>query len=174
MKNVNRLFAMLLTVCFVVFAIVQIHYVGAATTRNFTLYGSISNPAGWGFTEGNLTSPGPLIEVEQGDTVNLTLISKDGAPHRFWLSYTNGSSPQQGDPLSPDFSTTVNYNFTVTNAIGTYRYECAIHDSAMYGYLKVVPTGTIPEFQPAIMLAMLVAGTMIAAFVYKGKKQIGH
>ncbi|HXX88413.1 MAG TPA: hypothetical protein VEH86_08220 [Candidatus Acidoferrum sp.] len=175
MKKVKRLFTVLLAVCFVGYATLQICDVEAATTRNFTLYGSISSPAGWGFTSGNITSPGPLIEVEQGDTVNLTLISKDGFTHRFWLSYTNSSSPQTGDPQSPDFSNApVDYSFIVTNTVGTYRYECAIHDSTMYGYLKVVPTGTIPEFQPPIMLAMFFAGTMITLLIHKKRKKIDN
>jgi hypothetical protein len=64
------------------------------TTRNFTLYGSFSR--GWGFTATSISSPGPTIVVQQGDTVNLTLISADGVTHNFFVSYTNTSSPKPG------------------------------------------------------------------------------
>jgi hypothetical protein len=42
----------------------------------------------------------------------------------------------------------------------------------MWGYFKVVPTGTIPEFQPLIMLTLLVAGTIVAVLAYKRKPKI--
>jgi hypothetical protein len=86
----------------VVVSTVQIHAAMAATTRSFTLYGNASG--GWGLTATSITSPGSAIKVEQGDDVNLTLISSDGLEHRFFVSYTNNSSPGTGDPESPRFS----------------------------------------------------------------------
>jgi hypothetical protein len=41
----------------------------------------------------------------------------------------------------------------------------------MWGYLQIVPTGTIPEFQPLIMLSLLAAVTAAAALAYKRKGQ---
>jgi len=41
----------------------------------------------------------------------------------------------------------------------------------MWGYFKVVPTGTIPEFHPLIMLTLFIAGTA-AALVCRRKQQI--
>lgn len=151
----------------------QIHSAKGATTRNVTLYGSYSQ--GWGFTASNITNPGPPIVVEQGDTVNLTLISNDGTysnPHKFFISYTNVSSPNATEPQSSDFTTTLNYQFVATNTVGTYTYGCVHHFSTMHGYFQVVPTGTIPEFQPLIMLSLLVASTAVAALVYRRKRQI--
>jgi FtsP/CotA-like multicopper oxidase with cupredoxin domain len=148
----------------------QIHSAKGATTRNFTLYGAYTS--GWGFTAATITSPGPTIMVEQGDTVNLTLISNDGFTHRFFVSYTNTTSPTTGDPESADFSGSVNLTFVASNAIGTYEYRCAIHFQVMWGYFKVVPTGTIPEFQPLIMLSVLIASSAVAALVYRRKRQI--
>jgi FtsP/CotA-like multicopper oxidase with cupredoxin domain len=160
----------LLTLFLLASATAQICSVKATSTRTFTLYGAY--PQGWGFTATNITSPGPTIVVEQGDTVNMTLTSHDGSPHQFWVIYTNGSStPQSGDPLSAQFSGTVNYSFVATNAVGTYEYECLIHKGPMYGYFKVVPTGTIPEFQPLVMLSLLAAGTLVAALAYKRKRE---
>jgi len=164
------LLAALLTIFLLAPATAQICNVKAATTRNFTLYGAASQ--GWGSTTTNITSPGPTIVVEQGDTVNMTLTSKDGLPHRFWVIYTNGSStPQTNDPLSASFTGTVNFSFVANNTVGTYKYECLIHDGPMYGYFKVVPTGTIPEFQPLVMLSLLAVGTLVAALAYKRKRE---
>jgi len=177
MRSVNnmktkRLLAITLVIFLAAFvAATQINGAKAATTRNFTLYGNYQK--GWGFTPTTITSPGPTIVVEQGDTVNLTLISNDRITHRFFVSYTNASSANSTEPQSSDFSTTLNYEFVATNAVGTYTYGCYYHYSfGMYGYFQVVPTGTIPEFQPLIMLSLLVASTVVAALVYRRRRQI--
>jgi len=140
----------------------QVNSTEAATTRYFTLYGAATQ--GWGFTNTSISSPGPPITVEQGDTVNVTLISYDGAPHQFFVSYTNALSPSSGDPESAVFSGTTNFQFVATNTTGTYTYRCAIHPSVMYGSFKVVQTGTIPEFQPMAMLVLLLlsAGIVVS------------
>lgn len=169
--NVKWLFAAILAVLLVVVATAQIRNAKAATTRNFTLYGSYTQ--GWGSTAANITSPGPTIVVEQGDTVNLTLINNDGVgvTHKFFVSYTDTPSPNASDPQSPDFTSTVNYQFVASNTVGTYKYYCAFHPDLMWGYFQVVPTGAIPEFQPLIMLSLLVASTAVAALAYKRKRQ---
>jgi hypothetical protein len=148
-------------------ATTQIHYTKAATTRNITLYGSYAQ--GWSFTT-SITNHGPLIVVEQGDTVNLTLISEDsGIQHKFFVSYANASLPNSTDPQS-SFTTTAYYQFVASNTVGTFKYGCANHPTVMWGYFQVVPTGTIPEFQPLIMLSLLVASTAVAALVYRRKR----
>ena len=149
----------------------HIHNAKGATTRNITLYGSYTQ--GWGLTAANITSPGPTIIVEQGDTVNLTLISNDGVTHRFFVSYTNASSANSTEPQSSDFTTTLNYQFIATNNVGTYTYGCIYHYSmGMKGDFQVVLTGTIPEFQPLIMLSLFVASAAVAALVFKRKRKI--
>jgi FtsP/CotA-like multicopper oxidase with cupredoxin domain len=145
-----------------------IHSAKAATTRSFTLYGGYLQ--GWGFTSSGITSPGPTIVVEQGDTVNLTLISSDGITHRFFVSYTNSSSPSSGDPESSDFSGTINFQFVASSTVGTYTYYCYHHPNVMYGTFRVVPTGTIPEFQPLMLLSLLVASTAVVALAYRRKR----
>jgi plastocyanin len=147
----------------------QIRDVKASTTWNFTLYGSAT--LGWGFTSASMSSPGPKIVVDQGDTVNLTLISSDGVNHEFFVSYTNASSPSSGDPESPEFSGTVNYQFVASNTTGTYEYRCAFHPDVMWGYFQIVQTGAIPEFQPVTMMLLLVASTIFAALIYKRKRR---
>jgi len=138
------------------------------TARNFTLYGAFSD--GWGFTATSISSPGPTIVVEQGDTVNLTLISKDGVTHNFFVSYTNTSSPSTGDPKSDDFSSTTNFQFIATTNIGTYKYYCFYHSAMMWGYFQVIQSGTIPEFQPLTMLSLLVIITVVTALAYRRKR----
>ena len=173
MRNVKNMKAKwLLALMLAVFlaasvAATQIYGAKAATTRSFTLYGDYVR--GWGSTASSISSPGPIIVVEQGDTVNLTLISNDGITHRFFVSYTNSSSPSSGDPDSLDFSGSTSFQFAATNTVGTYTYYCAHHTGTMYGTFRVVPTGTIPEFQPLMMLSLLVAVTAVAALVYRRK-----
>jgi FtsP/CotA-like multicopper oxidase with cupredoxin domain len=175
MKNMNpkKLFPTLLIAVLVAVAASQIYSVKAATTRDFTLYGSYSQ--GWGFTASSITSPGPTIVVEQGDTVNLTLINTDGIyanPHRFFVSYTNASSANSTEPQSSDFTTTSNYQFVATNTVGTYTYGCLYHyDMGMKGSFQIVPTGTIPEFPSVALLSLLVAGTTGVALVHRRKRQ---
>jgi heme/copper-type cytochrome/quinol oxidase subunit 2 len=148
---------------------VQVHDVEATTTLNFTLYGDAMQ--GWGFTSISITSPGPTITVEQGDTVNLTLISADGVAHQFFVSYTNSSTLSSGDPESAVFSGTTNFQFVATNTTGTYTYYCSIHPSVMYGYFEVVQTSAISEFQPFAMLTFLFLGTGIVALVRRKTRQ---
>jgi len=178
MRSVNKVKTKwLLATTLVVFlaalvATTQIHGAKAATIRSFTLYGAYLQ--GWGFTATSISSPGPTIVVEQGDTINLTLISNDvGITHRFFVSYTNASSANSTEPQSSDFTNTLSYQFVATNTVGTYTYGCYYHYSlGMKGYFQVVPTGTIPEFQPLIMLSVLVASSAVAALVYRRKRQI--
>lgn len=164
-------FATVLTILFVAFVMTQVLNAGAVTTRNFTLYGSYVQ-GGWGFTSSNITSPGPMLVVEQGDTVNLTLISNDGNTHHFFVSYTNATTPGTGDPQSQDFSSMTTYSFNATNTVGTYTYRCYYHPNLMWGYLRVVTTGSIPEFQPLAMLLLSIVGVGIATLARKRRRQI--
>lgn len=110
------------------------------------------------------------MNVQQGDTVNLTLTSSDGLTHRFFVSYTNASSPISGEPQSSDFNSTVNYQFVATSTVGTYTYRCYYHSTFMWGYFRVVPTGTIPEFEPSIILLLLIGCTLVAILTHKKGK----
>jgi FtsP/CotA-like multicopper oxidase with cupredoxin domain len=168
----RTLWATVFVVFFVAVVTTQVYNVKAATTHSFTLYGT--SAGGWGSTPDSISSPGPPIVVEQGDNVNLTLISNDGLTHKFFVSYTNNSSPNPGDPESADFSGTTRFQFVASDTVGTYTYHCTYHPTVMWGYFKVVPTGSIPtpEFQPLIMISLLVASTLIAALAYKRKRQV--
>jgi hypothetical protein len=112
-----------------------------------------------------------MIVVEQGDTVNLTLTSNDGYTHHFFVSYANATTPGTGDPQSRDFSGMVNYSFNATNTVGTYTYHCYYHPDLMWGYFRVVPTGSIPEFQPLTILLLSIVGIGIATLARKRRRQ---
>jgi FtsP/CotA-like multicopper oxidase with cupredoxin domain len=151
-------------------AATQIQNARAATTRSFTLYGTFNG--GWGFNS-SVSSPGPTITVEQGDTVNLTLISADGITHRFFLSYTNSTSPTSSDNESQDFSGTTNFQFVAGTVVGTYEYRCAHHPDVMWGYFEIVPTGTlVPEFEPLMILSTLIAVSTVFAVSLRIKRKV--
>ncbi len=144
----------------------------AVQTRNFTLYvrdNQMKLPDGkityvFGYTadpKGKAQVPGPVLSVNEGDTVNLTLINdkdptktpfnKDGDGHTVHLHGLDLPSAMDGDPMTaPDGhavlpGTRYTYHF-VANHAGTYYYHC--HQEAaehiqmgMYGALVVHPRG---------------------------------
>jgi len=88
---------------------------------NVHLFGSATK--GWGFTKDNITSPGPTIFVKEGDLVNLTLTSVDGARHNFFIDYDRDTNPSNYEPTSPSFKTTTNYQFDAL-VPGNFTYYC--------------------------------------------------
>jgi plastocyanin len=112
--------------------------VATGAVRSFTLYGSALS--GWGFGANNTTNPGPHLAVQYGDTVQLTLISLDGATvnHNWFIDYTNTSVPSSGEPSSPTFSqgNSIVWNFTA-NRVGTFVYRCEVHPSSMMGLITI-------------------------------------
>ena len=105
------------------FSIVELGLFGSATL-------------GWGFTPGNITSPGPVITANQGDRVILTLTSQDSLLHNFFVDYNGDMTPNTDEPKSPDFITTTEYVFTV-NTIGSFTYYCQYNKISMYGTFVV-------------------------------------
>ncbi len=107
-------------------------------TVNYTLFGSAFS--GWGFGQNNTTNPGPHLFVTYGDTVQLTLISTDGAAvkHNWFIDYDNNSAPNGAEPSSPTFSagSAIVWNFTA-DRIGTYVYRCEVHPSGMTGLITI-------------------------------------
>jgi hypothetical protein len=92
---------------------------------------------GWGLTADSITSPGPAIVVRNGDVINLTLTSSDSLPHRFYVDYNGDQAPSLGEPASPTFQDTINYQF-VANTTGTFTYYCSIHPGTMHGAFTVL------------------------------------
>jgi len=141
-------------------------------TRNFTLYvrsTTIKTPDGqkifsFGYTDdpkGPAKIPGPPIVVDQGDTVNLTLVNDQdptktaynttGDGHTIHLHGLDLPSAMDGDPMTAPGGhavmqgTKYTYHF-VAQQPGTYWYHC--HESAaehvqmgMYGAFIIRPRG---------------------------------
>jgi hypothetical protein len=111
-------------------------------TVNIALFGSTGK--GWGFTQNNITSPGPMIRVKQWEVVNLTLTSSDAVRHNFFVDYDNNSVPSYGEPTSPDFpgppywDVTINHQF-VANTVGVFKYYCEYDEAEMFGDFIVEP-----------------------------------
>jgi plastocyanin len=109
---------------------------------NFHLFGSATN--GWGFDYDNITSPGPTLTVKKGDIVNMTLTTRDGLVHNFFVDYDGDTYPDQGEPISPDFPQapyyewTINYQFTA-DTLGNFPYYCKYEQSVMFGTFVVLP-----------------------------------
>jgi len=115
-----------------------------------TLFGRVIAPAGWGTTQTTVTSPGPTIIVNAGQTSSIQLGSADGAGHNWAIDYNNacttaGCTTMAGDPISPMFSTTtlLNFTFTPTTKAGNYTYWCFIHFGAMHGTIQIKQQGTL-------------------------------
>lgn len=141
-------------------------------TRNFTLYvrdTTLKLPDGkeiyaFGYTDnpnGPAQIPGPTLTVNEGDTVNLTLVddkdptktdvNKDGDGHTIHLHGLDLPSQFDGDPMTAPEQHSVmqgekyTYHFVAKHA-GTYWYHC--HEGAaehiqmgMYGAFVVLPAG---------------------------------
>ncbi len=124
-------------------------------TQNITLYGSATQ--GWGLTQQSITSPGPQITFQQGQLVNLTLISVDGLPHIFYVDYNGNKIADTNEPKSPQFTGTINYQFT-PDRNGQFIYYCSIHPTVMFGNVSSVPELTAI----AAVLILIIASATIA------------
>ncbi len=117
-----------------------------ANPAQFTLFGRIISPAGWGFTSGTVMSPGPDLTVLPGESVTLSLTSADSAFHNWGVDYNNNGSPDAGEPLSNTFgSSGTTFTFTATTLAGTYNYHCFIHPGPMVGKF-IVQDVVVPDF----------------------------
>ena len=114
-----------------------------AVTGSTTLPGGQSVPVlGYRLTDGTVTRPGgPVLEVTEGDTVDVTLHNQTG--ERSALLLQGQSLPADLDGVAA--GGTVTYSFTADHA-GTYLYEAGLapnteHQVAMglYGALVVRP-----------------------------------
>ncbi len=101
-----------------------------AAVRDISLFGHFSQ--GWGFTSTGMTTPGPTITVDQDDLVSLTLTGMDGITHNFFVDYDGNTNPSVGEPKSPDFTGTTNYDFTA-DTVGAFTYYCQYHKLVMHG-----------------------------------------
>lgn len=120
-------------------------FLGLAVTRaasvSISLFGS--RTSGWGLKSSTESIPGPTISVNQGDVVTLSLSSSDGLSHQFLLDYNGNGLADAGEPVSSTFSTSTTITFTASVA-GSFKYECTIHPTTMFGTWNVVSTNTAP------------------------------
>lgn len=130
-------------------------------TTNITLYGSATQ--GWGLTQQSMSIQGPDISFEEGVLVNMTLISADGMVHDFFVDYNGNGAINSGEPRSPTFSSTMNYQFT-PDRTGQFTYYCSFHPTTMRGNSNI-----IPEFTVAAFVALMVALATIA-ILYRAKR----
>ena len=132
-----------------------IRNVKAQETNEITLYGSSSQ--GWGFSENSMSIPGPTIEFQEEEMYNLTLISADGLIHSFFVDYNGNNSPDSNEPVSPSFTSTINFQFT-PDRTGEFTYYCSYHPITMFGNASL-----IPEFN--LQTLILVIATLSAILI---------
>lgn len=118
------------------------------THRNFWLRGSAA--FNW-----NLTSPGPLISVVDGDSVSISYNSVDNAMHTWFIDTNNNNIPDMGEVFSSTVVTTTAYfNFTFTARIGSnnilsagdYQYKCNVHPTLMFGTFRIAVAPSAPDY----------------------------
>ncbi len=150
--------ALLIGTVFVSFGVQK----AAAQIQNITLYGGAG--LGWGFTQASMSIPGPEVSFEAGVPVNLTLIGVDGLPHNFFVDYNGNRVPDANEPMSPTFTSTINYQFT-PDRTGTFTYYCQFHMMTMFGNVNA-----IPELS-TVGIAILLMVVSLIAVAYKFKRR---
>lgn len=137
-----------------------------SSVKEFHLYatdGWVTMPDGekiyiWGFSDrnevGTATLPGPMIQVNQGDRVRLTMTnigpSVEGAPRPNHTIHLHGLDvDQENDGVGHTshevvYGKSFTYSFTATHA-GTYWYHCHVDPTdhiqmGMYGAVVVMPS----------------------------------
>ena len=141
-------FAMVLAVATLASAVVLVAggpVAQPSATKTYTLYGDGTvGQNGWGFTANTVTYPGPTLYANQGDTVSLSLFSKDGMGHIFVVDWNSDGIKNGADVNSTQFSSTTTataFSFTADQA-GTHQYFCSLHTAAVQkGPLIVNATG---------------------------------
>ncbi len=114
---------------------------------NIMLYeGEISSTLyGFGYTSGNLTSPGPTLTFNVNDVVNVTITNVGQMPHNWALVSNNQSSSapvlfnaQIASPSNPlQHGQSASLAFTVTK-LGNFYYICQVP-----GHLNLGMWGTV-------------------------------
>lgn len=107
---------------------------------SFTLYGRILplNSAGWGSTAATISSPGPKLTVQPGESVTMSLFSADGISHNFGVDYNGNGIRDPNEPLSGFFGAGgITFSFTATTTPGSYTYYCFLHGDPMLGPFNV-------------------------------------
>ncbi|MBI3392770.1 MAG: multicopper oxidase domain-containing protein [Nitrospirae bacterium] len=125
--------------------------------RNVTKTLSGTNVNFWGFTEGCMGMgaglvPGPVVEMGEGDTLNLTLnvmmAPEEAAPYNGHTIHLHGLDVPQAEDGVPETGASVSgdtYTFTAKPGwAGSYIYHCHVHtvkhlEMGMYASLIIRP-----------------------------------
>ena len=154
--------------------------VQAQSTSNVTLYaGEINNSQyGFGNSSTTITSPGPTLTFNSGQTVTVTLHNSGRNPHNFAIVSTKSSTgtvlwssaiQSTSNPVSPGSSASV--TFTVGEP-GNYYYICQVDGHVTLGmWGNVVVQAAVPEF-PTPLLIIFAAIVLTALVGYFGKANI--
>ena len=121
-----------------------------AASVSFDLYGTTSG--GWGFTRNTITSPGPTITVNLGDTVTMRLFAADSTIHTWFVDYNENVISDTGEPDSGLFSsstTPLTFTFTADRA-GSFLYWCEVHRGNMWGRFEVRAANQAPTLTPIV------------------------
>ncbi len=143
----------------------------------FTLYGSATG--GWGLTASSISSPGPTLNVSQGQTVTIDLYSADGSSHTFYIDWNrNGQFDSATETLKSFNSATipVRYTFTASSG-GNFTYYCSIHPTVMHGVIHVPSSTTTPPASPdyvvyAAVIVVIVVVAVAVALVLRRKPRM--
>lgn len=148
-----------------------------AKAVTITLHGSVAAPAGWGWASTNISNPGPLLTVQQGDVITFQLFSRDSpAAHELVIDLNNNQAKDAGDRNSTAFTNatvTTNFVFTASTA-GNFNYFCAIHGfAAQHGTLTVQgPSGgdnTLLIVGGIVAVLVIVAAVVVIMMRRKAK-----
>jgi plastocyanin len=138
-----------------------------SVTRHFNIYQN--NSTGGAGCSGqancfNSSSPGLTINVNQGDTVEFTVHNNDSIAHTFTLI----GSPYSVNVNTGGYHQNSSSTPFVASTAGTFKYECTIHPSDMFGNFVVKQVSSTP-ISPASILALL--GTITAAAFITTRKR---
>ncbi len=136
----------------------------------FVLYGSATG--GWGATPTSISTPGPSLTVNQGQTVEVALVSQDNSTHQFFVSYDGHTTPSSGEPESTTFNSSlvpVFFTFTASQA-GNFTYYCAYHPSVMKGIFLVQATSSPPDYTLYAAIVVIIVIVAIVAVVVIRRK----
>jgi hypothetical protein len=134
---------------------------GPSPSKNLAipLYGSMANPAGWGWTRNNISNS-LTITVQKDDVITFQLYSNDSQPHELVIDLDNSHTLNTGDKNSTTFSsptTATSFAYTASTA-GTFAFFCNVH-----GY--TAQHGTLVVQSPASDNTMLIIGGVVAVVV---------
>ena len=176
----KRTILMLTFLIFVLSPFVLAVTVQAQSTSNVTLYAGEINGSQYGFgnSSTSITSPGPTLTFNSGQTVTVTLHNSGQNPHNFAIVSTKSSTAtvlwssaiqSVNNPILPGSSASV--TFTVGDP-GNYYYICQVDGHVTLGmWGNIVVQAAIPEF-PTPLLIIFAAIVITAMVAYFGKISI--